>query len=113
MRIFQKLAFLRINVHLSMITFAHQLTQQIEASVEDGNGSTVSNVFGQRIDQNGQITANIVHDKEEDADCGRTHLHGYNFHQHSEHDAEPHLSWKSKEISGDGKLVVALGKCQL
>lgn len=75
-----------------------QLTQQIETSIEDGNGSTVSNVLGQWIDQNRQIAAHIVHDKEEDADCGRSHLHGYNFHQDSEHDTEPHLSWKSKKL---------------
>lgn len=38
---------------------------EIKSGVEDRNGLSVSNSLGQGINQNGQVSSNVVHNKEE------------------------------------------------
>ena len=68
-----------------------QLTQQVTARIENEECLTISDRILDRVDHHRQITADVVHDKEEDADDDRAHFHRNQFDENGEEDAHPHL----------------------
>ena len=55
----------------------------------------VSHRLGDRVYDDRQISADVVHQEEEDGDRGGSNLGRNYFHHHREQDREPGLGWKT------------------
>lgn len=79
--------------------------EAVESGVEEHDGATVADGLGQGVDQDGQVATDVVHHEQEHADGGRADLQRDDFHQHGEHDSEPHFGCKREKKELDSKSL--------
>lgn len=87
--------FLNRSVHQEHCQEEQNAADAIKSGIENHDGFSITDGLGNGVDQNWQISSDVVHNEEEDADGCGTHGQGHDLHQYREHNAEPHLG---KEI---------------
>lgn len=74
------------------------LTNAVEAGVINVQGLAESDTQSRWLDENGQITSEIIHHEKKDAHGGRSHAQGNDFHNYREKNSEPHFSCEIKQL---------------